>query len=228
MIPPLQAVRRILWGNVYLDSKKVPVIKRSYPYDKTPCITIDDSGGSKFVERYITQEEYPLPNTHPQFDIEHPFKKAPQQVKREVYETSLNINVWCDTEDEREDLNKQIQDLFDKVQSDHYMFCERYDDTQCCYIGNTCLALHFREHNRGVKEQCPNPKVYGYKNIFTKYNLIRASFHLNQPFSLDDTATKGEVLRSVLRLDTGYYVDYIIGGHTFNNINPKIMRKQLS
>ena len=91
MIPPLQAVRRILWGNVELEGKKIPVIKRTYPYDKTPCITIDDSGGSTFIKRLITNEEYPLPSNHPQYNPETPFKKQKQQVLREYFQTTLNI-----------------------------------------------------------------------------------------------------------------------------------------
>jgi len=222
MIPPLQAVRKILWGNVILnDGRKVPVIKRSYPYDKTPCITIDDSGGSKFIDRFIVNEKYPLSNNHPQFNQEEPFLKYPQQVLREYYETTLNINVWCDTESEREELNNKIIQLFYEAQSDHYKFCTNYNDGECASQDTHCFARHFL-NNRSVKKQCPNPLIYNYENVFKKYNLIRASFHLNQPFSLDDTNTKNEVLRSVLKLDTGYYIDHIIGGYINNKVISKV------
>lgn len=211
MIPPIKAVRRILWGNIILDGEKIPVVKRSYPYDKTPCVTIDDSGGSAFLNRQILNVSYPVSNEHPQFDVENPFKKLPQQVLREYYETTLNINIWCNTEDEREKLNNMILDLFYEVQSDHYKFCNNYHDGDCSYMDNTCYAKHFNDM-KTVKNQCPNPLVYGYENIFTTYNLNRASFHLDQPFSLDDRSKDGVLLRSVLKLHTGYYIDYVIGG----------------
>lgn len=213
MIPPLQAVRRVLWGNVVLDGKKIPVVKQGYPYDKSPCITIDDSGGSAFIERSITNVKYPLQNTHPQFDPENPFKKVPQQVLREYFETTLNIHVWANTEDEREKLNNIILKLFHEAQSGHYKFCNQYHDGDCSYMDNTCYAEHFDKVNsRLIKNQCPNPEVYGYENIFTTYNLIRASFYLNQPYSLNDYSKDNTMLRSVLKLHTGYFVDHIIGG----------------
>ncbi len=213
MIPPIKAVRRVLWGNITLDGKKIPVVKRSYPYDKTPCVTIDDSGGSAFINRQILNIPYPVSSEHPQFDVENPFKKIPQQVLREYYETTLNINVWSNSEDEREKLNNIILELFYEAQSDNYKFCNKYRDGDCAFMDNTCYGEHFNGiSNKVAKNQCPNPLVYGYENIFTTYNLIRASFHLDQPFSLDDTSKDGILLRSVLKLHTGYYIDYVIGG----------------
>ncbi len=219
MIPPVKAIVRVLWGNVELKGKKVPVVVRTYPYDKIPCITIDDSGGSAFMDRQIINEKYPLPPNHPQFDKENPFKKAPQQVLREEFETNISIHVWCNTEDEREELNNNILRLFHEAQSDHFKFCDNYHDGDCAYIDNTCYAEHFDKINmKTAKKKCPNPLVYGYENIFTTYNLIRASFYVNQPFTSDDLSQKDVVLRSIIRVHTGYYTDYIIGGITSNKI----------
>jgi len=222
MIPPLQAIRRVLWGNIVLDGKKIPVVKQGYPYDKSPCVTIDDSGGSVFIERDILNVKYPLPHDHPQFDSQDPFKKMPQQVLREYFETTINIHVWSNTEDEREKLNNIILKLFHDAQSDHYMFCNNYRDGTCAYMDTTCYGEHFSMINsKLIKHQCPKPSVYGYENIFTTYNLIRASFYLNQPYNLNDYSKDNTMLRSVLKLHTGYYTDHIIGGITSNTITLK-------
>ena len=212
MIPPVQAIKRVLWGNVVLDGKKIPVIKRSYPYDKTPCITIDDSASSTFINRQIINEDYPLDKSHPQFDPFHPFKKHSQQVLRETFQVTVNINIWSDTVNEQEELNNIVLDLFHRAQSDHYQFCDQYHKGECDYMDNTCYAEHFNNTVRTVKGQCPNPLVYGYQNIFTKYHLFRDSFMVEQPFNLDDTSKDEIVYRSVIRLHTGYYTDHIIGG----------------
>lgn len=228
MIPPIKAIKRVLWGNIILDGVKVPVIKRSYPYDKTPCVTIDDSGGSAFINRHILNVPYPVSNEHPQYDERNPFKKIPQQVIREYYETTLNINVWANTEDERENLNNIILKLFYEAQSDNYKFCNNYHDGDCAYMDNTCYGKHFDGFShRTAKHQCPNPLVYGYENIFTTYNLIRASFHIDQPFTLDDRSKDDVVLRSVLKLHTGYYVDHIIGGVVDEDIDYCIVKEDL-
>lgn len=213
MIPPLKAVHRILWGNIELNGKNIPVVKRTYPYDKIPCVTVDDSGGSAFIDRLITNEKYPVPTTHPQYDKNDPFKKLPQQVLREYWETNLTINVWCNEEDEREEITNIIQKLFKEAQSDHYKFCDNYRDGHCTYLDTPCHAEHFTKLNaRIAKNQCPKPLIYNYKNVFTTYNLIRASFYLGQPYSTEDFSKDEVVLRNMMKLHTGYYTDHIIGG----------------
>ena len=219
MIPPIKAIRKILWGNITLNNRTIPIIQRHYPYDKTPCITVDDSGGSRFLDREIITEKYPLQNTHPQFDTEDPFHKVPQQVFREKYDTTINIHIWYETGDELEQLNRQVQDLFYQAQTDHYQFCANYHDGDCSYLGTGCLGEHFKTNIRGVKNQCPTPLVYGYKNVFDEYNLIRASFHLDQPFTLMDNNKDQVIYHSVLKLHTAYYVDYIIGALIKNDVN---------
>ena len=103
------------------------------------------------------------------------------------------------------------------------MFCDNYHDGDCSFMDNTCYAEHFDKVNsKVIKHQCPNPLVYGYKNIFTTYNLIRASFYLNQPYTVNDYSKDNTMLRSILKLHTGYYVDHIIGGI----ISEKVISKE--
>ena len=167
MIPLVKAIRRVLFDKVTLDGEIVPVIKRSYPYDKTPCITIDDSGGSAFMQRHILNVDYPVDNTHPQFDVEDPFKKIPQHVLREIYQGSVTVNVWCDDEFQREELIRQVELLFHQAQSDYYIFCNNYREGDCAGCNGPCMVPLSRTDKRGVKGQCPNPLLYGYENIFT-------------------------------------------------------------
>lgn len=216
MIPPVEAIKRVLWGNLELDGKLVPVIKRSYPYDKTPCVTIDDSSPSGFVNRLIITENFPVNESHPLFDENNPLKKYPQQVLREIHQVTININAWSDSVDEQEKLNNNILRLFHLAQSDFYLFCSNYNKGYCKSMNHTCFAKELYESNsgdlRGVKGQCPKPFDYGYENIFLRYNLYRDSFMVEQPFNLDDKSKDEIVYRSVVKLSTGYYTDHIIGG----------------
>lgn len=212
MIPPLQAIRKILWGNVLINGKKVDVIQRDYPYDKTPCITIDDSGGSQMLRRYVLIEEYPLSPNHPQYVHDNPFKKFPQQVLREYFNTTININVWADTGDERENINNEVMKLFHEAQTDHYRYCKNFIDGECASLGGVCYATNSKFDKRGVKQQCPQPLLYKYSNVFTTYNLERDTFYIDAPFSLNDTSKDEMIYRSVFKLHTSYYIDHIIGG----------------
>lgn len=212
MIPPVKAIRRILFDNVFYNEEIVPVKKRTYPYDETPCITIDDSGSSACLQRDIVNDYYPLDKNHPQYDAEFPFKRYPQQVLRETHQTRVKVNVWCDDEFMREDLNNQVDLLFHQAQSDYYKFCNNYREGDCAGCGGPCIVESLPDDKRAVKGQCPNPSLYHYLNVFDTYGLIRASFIVNQPFSLDDLSKTEPVLRSVFQVTTGYYVDHVIGG----------------
>lgn len=216
MIPVVDAIRRVLWSNVVLDTHKIPVVKRSYPYDKTPCITIDDSSSSTFIDRQIINEDYSIGENHFQYDVD---KQIPQQVLRETHQVTVNVNIWSDTIDEQEKLNNIVMDLFHKAQSDHCMFCDNYDKGTCTKMMVECYGLNTPTDVRGVKQQCPRPYEYGYKNIFTTYNLIRASFMVEQPFNLDDHSKEEILYRSVIRVHSAYYTDYIIGGKQSTNVN---------
>ncbi len=218
MIPLVKACRRILFDNVFYNDEIVPVKKRTYPYDETPCITIDDSGGSAVMERHIVNDDYPVNSSHPLYDPEEPFRKFPQEVLQEVHQGSVRVNVWCDDEFMREDLTRQVELLFHQAQSDYYLFCDNYRDGECAGCGGPCMVDLTQPHFRGVKGQCPNPSLYHYRNVFSTYNLIRSSFIVNQPFSLDDLSKTEPVLRSVFKVTSGFYVNHIIGGIVSNTL----------
>ena len=103
-----------------------------------------------------------------------------------------------------------ITTLSDKTEK--YKFCNNYREGDCAGCGGPCIVESLPDDKRAVKGQCPNPSLYHYLNVFDTYGLIRASFFMNQPFSLDDLSKTEPVLRSVFQVTTGYYVDHVIGG----------------
>ena len=207
MRKPIQAIIYILRGNITLDGNTVPVIKRNYPLDKTPCINIDDSASTVTVNKII-------------------YNKTIGDVKKECFRlhrrTVLNIHLWCDTEQQREDLSNQIITLFNKAYLDNYMFCTQYDKEthNCNKLGTECPSRLDSKHlYKSSKDKCPQPLEYGYENIFTKYDLIKSRWDLQVPFSNDNTNTKPPTLHNVFRLNAEYY-DYVeIGGITSNNLH---------
>lgn len=211
MIKPIHALIRMLQGRVILkDNTDVRIVKRTYPIDKTPCITIDNSGGTALIQKHITNKDYIIPETHPQYDPENPNQTISQQVIREERSIDLDLNVWCDDEDQRDEITEKISNLFYQLQSDHYTFCQQYDDGECKYLNRSCQVDDTTP--RGVKKQCPKPKEYHYQNIFNIFDIIRASFDVAPSFILDDTTTTPPVLRSIIRVSFSYYEYYNIGG----------------
>lgn len=211
MIKPIQAIIRMLQGRIILeDSTDVRIVKRTYPIDKTPCITIDNSGGTALIQKHITNKDYIIPEDHPQYDEENPLQTISQQVIREERSIDLDLHIWCDDEDQRDEITDKISKLFYQIQSDHYSFCQQYDDGTCKYLNMSCKVDDSTP--RGVKKQCPKPKEYHYTNLFNAYDIIRASFDVAPPYILDDTTTTPPVLRSIIPVSFSYYEYYRIGG----------------
>lgn len=202
MIKPIQAIIYILRNNVRTDDGKiVPVIKRNYPLDKTPCINIDDSASVVTVNKRIYN------------------RKNNDENYREYYRvhrrTRLNIHLWCDNEQQREDLSNQIVNLFNMAYLDNYHFCIHYnkETSECENLHRTCPSITNEKHlYKSSKDKCPQPVEYGYENIFTHYDLIKRQWDLQTPFSNDNTNTKPPTLHNIFRLDCEYYDYTEIGG----------------
>lgn len=202
MIKPIQLIVEVLKDNVLINDSPVKLVKQVSPIDKTPCITIDDSGGAVVLQKHITNKT---------------LNNKPVQVLQERKNTTIQIQVWCDNESQRETITSQITELFYKMQTDHYMYCQQYDNGECLNLKKECQAIN-NTNKRGVKQQCPYPMKYQYSNLFSKYNIIRNTFNIEPPFTLDDLSTKQPVLRSIYKITMTYYTDYVIGGNTINDL----------
>ena len=217
MIKPLQALIKILQGRVILDdSTDVRIIKRGYPKDKTPCLTIDNSSGTALINKHIIDMDMIMPSSHPQYDAENPYKSISQQVIREERSINLDLNIWCDDEIQRDEITNKITKIFNQVQSDYYTFCQQYVNGMCKYLNEECKVDNTTI--RGVKGQCPKPTEYNYQNIFKQYDIIRPSFDVTPPHISDDFSTNPPVLRSIMRISFSYYDYYNIGGAVIGNL----------
>ena len=218
MIKPIRAIIRMLQGRVILeDSTDVRIVKRDYPIDKTPCITIDNSSGTAVIQKNITYKDFRIPEDHPQYDKDNPNKTISQQVIREERNITLDLNVWCDDEDERDEISEKIRQLLYQVQSDHYTFCKNYNNGNCTFLEGSCQVDNTTM--RGVKGQCPKPKDYHYENIFNTFDIIRATFDVAPPYIFDDLTTNPPTLRSIIRVSFSYYNYYNIGGAVSKTLN---------
>lgn len=170
----------------------VPVIKRSYPFDKSPCICLDDSGGATVIHKYR---------------VHNPYEELHDRI-----ESYVNIHVYCNKEDERDYILREIRNAVYKLESDNYTYCSQYDDDQTCKtLGTPCPVLK-RSMAKSVKGQCPDPKKYGYKSLYNKYNIIRNSVEIHPAFSIDDLTKSPILLHSVIRTSMVYDTKYELDG----------------
>lgn len=215
MIKPLQVMLYILQGKIILnDSTDVRIVKREYPIDKTPCITIET--GSTIVQKHVIDKDCKLPSTHPQYDHEHPDRLVSQQVIREERSVDVDLHIWCDDEESRDEITTLISKLFYQVQSDYYKYCSNYQNGDCTYLQESCKVSD--DSMRGVKKQCPKPEDYHYENVFTRFDIIRNSFDVAPAFDLDDLTTNPPIRRSIIRVSFSYYDYHVIGGAISQNL----------
>ncbi|MBR3214806.1 MAG: hypothetical protein IKF79_09905 [Methanosphaera sp.] len=215
MIKPLQAMLYILQGKIILnDSTDVRIVKREYPIDKTPCITIETSTTS--TQKHVIDKDCKLLPDHPQYDSENPDRLVSQQVIREERNVSIDLHIWCDDEESRDEITTLISKLFYQVQSDYYKYCSNYHDGDCAYLKESCKVNN--DSMRGVKLQCPKPSDYHYENVFTRFDIIRNTFDVAPAFDLDDLTTNPPVRRSIIRVSFSYYDYYTIGGAISQNL----------
>lgn len=206
----------ILRGNVNYQGVNVPVIKRGYPLDKTPCITLDDSAGTVTIDNQIMMIKLPVPESHFQHE-DYPI--LPQQVIRKTKDSAVNIHVWASNESERVSILNKINELFEKVERNNYFFCTNYDNGNCRTQEGTCKAITMNTHSRGIKEQCPNPKEYNYQGVLEKNNVKPDSFEVQDPFDTDDLSTKPITPHSIIKVNMVYYTYTPIGGKISTEIS---------
>lgn len=204
----IKALLRVLRCNITINDKVVPVVKRNYPLDKTPCVILENSGGSNTLNKYRLNLHYPT---------------SDDQVC-DVLKTEKNItvqvHVYCNNEDERENINNQIISLFNMTESDHYLLCENYHEGNCKTLNSECKAIN-NKFSRGIKGQCPKPSEYDYKNIYTTYNLNREKCNWEEHFEVDDLNTEPITLHSVFKVNANYYTYHQLGGNISKNIELK-------
>jgi hypothetical protein len=168
----------LLQGKLFHDGEKVEVVKQFSQHPTRPVITLD-------IQSVTTQQVFNNPS-----------------LARKYYEykADININVWCDTERQRESLVQQITDCFYQEQTYHYRYCEQYSDGRCMTTGGNCTGVtnaHYR---------CKDPDTLGYSSLRYLHNIIPGTLVVDPPFELDDLSDHPPLLRSIFRCSAQYSI----------------------
>lgn len=172
----------LLQGYLTYDNTPVQVVKQFSQHPTRPVITLD-------IQSITTQAVYIDPS---------------QAEKYYEYKAIININLWCDTEQQRADLTEQIMDCFYKEQSNHYRYCPQYTNGNCKTLQNTCPAVN------GAHHTCKNPERYGFETLQSRHALIKGTVIIDPPFELDDLTDHPPLLRSIFRCEGQY--SHTLGG----------------
>lgn len=179
-----QYLVELLQGNITYDNNNIEVRKQFSNEPSLPIITLDISPG--ITTQYMYRG----------FDTKERLKY--------YRHANININIWCNTEDERESINNQILELYYKERNNHYMFCTQNTNNICGYDNNTCHTINNNTNYQAVKYRCPDAETYGYESLATKYGLVHDTVLFELPFDMDETDKHPPLLRSIIRASSDY------------------------
>jgi len=198
-------ILEVLQGKLKLGDEPVRLIQAPPQYNNVPCLTIDNSAGTRTLNSNKTN-----------ISVDGRMQEAIWT----LYEIDLRIDIWALTENTRQSLIEQVQLCFNKALSDHYEYCTSYDDGTCTPLDQDCLVdlPEYANDKRAVKKQCPCPKELPYENLWTKYHIDITTFTLNPAYDIDELNETEPILRSRFDISFNYEDYYVIGGTTSENI----------
>lgn len=185
----------LLRNNIQISNEKIYAGNRYRPKDITPCVNL-----LVVDENFIRRR-----------NVEINCKEYIQK----YYSAELWINVWCNKEEEREELINQISTRIDQVLANHYTTCANYNEGQCNITDEECETLT-SQSNRANKNQCPDLEKY--KSFFKSNHIPKKTFKIRSITDLDELNVSETVLRTIFKLEMNYYKYYEIGGRSFTTV----------
>ena len=183
MTPFEEYLVKLLQGHITLNGEVVEVRRQFNPQGHLPCITLD-LGIEDTTDYYY-----------------HSFHE-----KERVYfrrSSEIQINTWCNKEEDRESINTQIMSCFyDAIEHD-YTYCTQYTNGRCKTQGKACPCVS-PTSSRAHKRKCPDPDLYKYESLQTRYGLLVGTTMLSPPRYMDEEGEHPPLLRSVFTATTDY------------------------
>lgn len=189
----------LLQGNIFYNNSVIEVRRQFNNSPQLPVITLDLSNG--------VTTNYSYHDVSSASDILYFSRDA-----------TININVWCNTETERESISNQILDCYYKEKTNHYKYCGNYYADDKCRAGGHCKVKTII-NSRSVKDKCPDPDLYHYISLQKKYHIIHDTVTIEPPFDIDEDDKKPPLLHSVLKCTASYFEPVLSSGVSVEDID---------
>lgn len=191
-----KALIDLLRNHLSLPNDKIFTGNRYRPIDVSPCVIIQ-----QVSEVQVSTKHIPGSN---------------ECIKSEN-NVEVWINIWCDTEEQRNSLIDEVETRIFQALANHYSTCANYINGNCDFLKDECAALNIT-NGRTAKNQCPYPYTYEYCNWFNQNNILQNKFIISGTDEMDELNLTKPILRSIIKIDANYIKFYSIGGHPIKNI----------
>lgn len=188
----------LLRGHLTVQDNKIYTGNRYRPSDITPCVNVFLADESIIKQKYVEID-----------NVQYISKR---------YSADIWINIWCNSEEERQTLITEINNRILKAEANHYSACANFNslNSNCNATMDECEALTIL-NGRTNKNQCPN--LDNYQSFFKHNNIVKRTFSINSVTDLDELDTSETILRTIFKTQMEYYTFYSIGGRTYDSIN---------
>lgn len=195
-----EALYDLLYGHIKLDDEPVTILLGYPEIDTTPCITISMADETFQRRRYVEIQ-----------NIQYIQKK---------YNADVWINIWANTNKQRNSLIEQVNQRILQAEANHYTTCKNYNpsDQTCNLTTSTCDAITNAGHDhRPNKGQCPD--LNKYCSFFKHHNIIKNTFYIDGVTDLDELEIHDPILRTIIKTKMNYHTYYKIGGETYEEFS---------
>lgn len=178
-----------------LSNGKIYTGNRYKPEDMSPCVNLLLANENFIRRRYV--------------EIEH------KQYLQQEYNAELWINIWCNAEEQRQELITAVDTRIKQALANHYTTCTNYNNDECiCSITNESCEALTSQSSRANKNQCPD--LTKYQSFFNYNHILKRTFN-STVNDLDELNISEPLLRTIFKLNMNYYNYYEIGGRTFTD-----------
>lgn len=198
MKPMEEALYQLLNQHITIDEEPIQIMQGYAEIDSTPCITITTADETFQKRRYV--------------EIQN------KQYIQKKYGVDVWINLWANTNKQRNQLIQVVQDRILQAEANHYTTCKHYNllDQTCNITNDTCEAITNKGHkHRPHKGQCPS--LDKYCSFFKTHNIIKNTFYVDGVTDLDELDLHDPILRTIIKTKMNYYTYYLIGGDTYEH-----------
>lgn len=174
----------LLQHHITYDNREVQVRRQFNDIEDLPCITLSVAGVS-------TEKVYAM-------------KTDTSEEAQYERRATIDINVWCNTEEERESITEQVMQCYMKEQMGDYTYCSRYDDGFCESLGEQCPVPQGNSVRRR-KGLCDHPVERDYEPLWKRCGIIEGSMNIEPPVMMDEYDVHPPLLRSRFGCEASYY-----------------------
>ena len=177
VIPAKLLMVKLLDNRISINNEPVEVLTEFAPKDELNCITMNADPAMNNLSTLYYYRKTKLNPDEEGYDPENPdLKVVTQKVRWDVYEDSFSLHVWAKTDEVRDHLVMQINEIITSAKMHNYEYCTQYDRiTGICNTTKGECDAPLKETAHSIEGRCPYPDIVDKKS--PDYRNPQTYFH---------------------------------------------------